>query len=82
MNQEQVFSNASGLLDSSDIRASTKPLEGLLVVSVEQALAAPLCTNRLAASVGRGRFRHGSRMVCVKLQAQAAKAFPLNVSAK
>ncbi|WEY39843.1 CaiB/BaiF CoA-transferase family protein [Paraburkholderia sp. SUR17] len=27
---------------------NTKPLEGLLVVSIEQALAAPLCTGRLA----------------------------------
>jgi itaconate CoA-transferase len=29
-------------------QTSSKPLEGLLVVSIEQALAAPLCTGRLA----------------------------------
>ena len=29
-------------------RNDTRPLEGLLVVSIEQALAAPLCTGRLA----------------------------------
>jgi len=33
---------------SAEKQTSSKPLEGLLVVSIEQALAAPLCTGRLA----------------------------------
>ncbi|XUW90403.1 CoA transferase [Burkholderia sp. M6-3] len=33
---------------SAEKQISSKPLEGLLVVSIEQALAAPLCTGRLA----------------------------------
>lgn len=35
-------------MSESKSRANTKPLDGLMVVSIEQALAAPLCTSRLA----------------------------------
>src|ERR1700758_4773547 len=36
------------MVASVDQTTSAKPLDGLLVVSIEQALAAPLCTGRLA----------------------------------
>ncbi len=53
MNKQQATSNAAQLMNSSEISTSVKPLAGLLVLSVEQALAAPLCTNRLAAMGAR-----------------------------
>jgi len=34
--------------DRNDKDRTTKPLDGVLVVSIEQAVAAPLCTGRLA----------------------------------
>ena len=40
--------NSSARNSSFVSETSVRPLDGLLVVSIEQALAAPLCTGRLA----------------------------------